>query len=125
MPVRRLAAHPWLFENRGRVAVMRGPVLYCLEQAGNQGIDPREVSLPAGGKLSARHVPDLLGGVTVIEGEALVRPVAESWAERLYRPVEAIEPANAADRKPVTLIPYFAWANREPGPMEVWLGSGD
>jgi DUF1680 family protein len=123
MPVRRLAAHPHLFENRGRVAIMRGPVLYCLEQAGNRGVDPKDVRLPADAELTARHAPDLLGGVTVIEGEALVQPVAGSWVGQLYQPVETVGPAEAAHRTPVTLIPYFVWANREPGPMEVWLGS--
>jgi DUF1680 family protein len=121
MPVRRLAAHPYVFENRGRAAIMRGPVLYCLEQAGNGSVDPRDVRLAAGADLTAHHEPDLLGGVTVIEGEALVQSPPPSWDARLYQPVETIEPAGPPERTPVTLIPYFAWANREPGPMEVWL----
>jgi len=123
MPVRRLAAHPHLFENRGRIAIMRGPVLYCLERAGNGTVDPRDVRLPADAELSARHEPDLLGGVTVLEVEALVQPLADSWTNRLYQPLGAVGQASPADRQRITLIPYFVWANREPGPMEVWLGT--
>jgi DUF1680 family protein len=124
MPVRRLAAHPYLFENRDRVAIMRGPVLYCLEQAGNPGIDPRAVRLPVDAALAPRHDPDLLGGVTVIDGEALLQPPAAGWEDRLYRPVEEADalPVGNPERRPVTFIPYFTWANREPGAMEVWLG---
>ena len=45
MPVQKLESHPHVFENTGRVAVMRGPILYCLEEAGNDGLDRATFSL--------------------------------------------------------------------------------
>ncbi|MEZ4505036.1 MAG: glycoside hydrolase family 127 protein [Thermomicrobiales bacterium] len=55
MAVRFLVSHPNLFENRGRTAVMRGPLLYCLERAGNSGLDPRDARLPSSPHVSVEH----------------------------------------------------------------------
>ncbi len=122
MPVRQLQAHPHLFENAGRVAVMRGPVLYCLEEAGNEGIDPRDVIVSSDSKFSVSHQAGLLGGVTTLTLPVSLESPDPVWDGQLYAVANV---AAAASRHDATarLIPYFVWANRVPGRMEVWLRS--
>jgi len=114
MPVERVAAHPGVAADVGKVALRRGPVVYCLEACDNpSGL---AVLLPRRAKLTARFVPGLLGGVSVIEGQGLA-VAAKGWASELYRPASEVE------TRPVRLraIPYYAWDNRQPGAMAVWL----
>lgn len=120
MPVRRVESHPFVTENSGRVALMRGPLLYCLEQADNPGIDLRELVLPGSAELSASFRPELLGGVVALTGEFEQRLLSTEWSGALYRETG---PTSAAQSQPVgiTAIPYYAWANREPGRMRVWI----
>ena len=116
MPVQRLKAHPKVEADIGRVALQRGPLVYCLEAADNDG-RVRNLVIPPEGPLAARHRPDLLGGVTVITGQALaVHRVA--WPESLYLPSSSVPGASPVE---FTAIPYFANANRQPGDMMVWL----
>jgi uncharacterized protein len=119
MPVRRVEAHPWATANHGRVALMRGPLVYCVEQADHEGVDVRDLLLPMDAPFTATHEDQLLGGVTVLRAPALSRDRA-AWTGRLYRPAGA---GPEALRRPARLaaIPYYAWANRAPGPMQVWL----
>jgi DUF1680 family protein len=90
MEIERVKADPRVKDNAGRVAIRRGPIVYCAEGVDNGG-KAMELKLPADVKLIAEHRDDLLGGVTVIK---------------------------AGD---ITLVPYYAWDNREPGEMAVWL----
>ncbi len=116
MEPRLMISHPLVEECRNQVAVLRGPVLYCLEGHDlPEGVPLHEVHLPRNIQLAARHESDLLGGVTVLEGEAVRLPEGD-WAGRLYKPLP-----RASERVPLRLIPYFAWANRGPAPMSVWL----
>ncbi|HSH80875.1 MAG TPA: beta-L-arabinofuranosidase domain-containing protein [Herpetosiphonaceae bacterium] len=122
MSVRRVECHPYVAENRGRTAIMRGPLLYCIEQADNAGYDPRDVVLPANGALTPEFHNDLLGGVVVLRGQAEVRQVPREWAGSLYRAAQSTRQEEHRGREvELTAIPYLAWANREPGRMQVWL----
>ena len=106
MPVRRVVANEKVEADRGRVAVERGPLVYCVEAPDND----RRVSnfiLPDGAALSAEMRPDLLNGVVAIKGEA------EALSEKSGRSV--------TEKKAITLIPYYAWANRGRSEMEVWI----
>jgi DUF1680 family protein len=111
-------------ENNGRVALQRGPIVYCLEQLDQQkGIEISEVAVaaPAKGSLSGgfneSYEKDLLDGVVVLRHEgALVQPSAARKA--LY--FSASAPASTSTKLPLTFIPYYAWANRQPSPMQVW-----
>src|SRR5690606_12051445 len=76
MPVERVESHPGVKFNAGRTALQRGPIVYCLEGADNKG-RVRHLSLPRGAELVPEHRPDLLGGVTVLRGEALA--AEEGW----------------------------------------------
>jgi uncharacterized protein len=118
MPIRLLESNPHVLGNLGRVAVMRGPLIYCLEQADNDGADVWDIYLPENVELAASEQPDLLGGVTVLTGQGLalqhnstelLYSDYQPRAERKFQPVE------------VCAIPYYAWANREPGAIQVWL----
>ncbi|HSA94741.1 MAG TPA: beta-L-arabinofuranosidase domain-containing protein, partial [Acidobacteriota bacterium] len=106
MPVRRVVAHEAVEADRGRIAVERGPLVYCAEGVDNDGRVSNLV-LPDGVALAAEPRPDLLGGIVVIKGEA------EALSEKAGKIV--------SEKKPVTLIPYYSWANRGRGEMAVWL----
>jgi DUF1680 family protein len=100
MPVRRIYAHENLAENRGKVALMRGPVVYCFEGIDHPGTDLFQVTLPREAELTSSHRQDLLGGVTVVQASGL---------------------DGARQAVGLTAIPYFAWANRGKCPMNLWL----
>lgn len=106
MPVRRVVANAAVEADRGRVAVERGPLVYCAEGPDNDGRVANLV-LPDGAVLSAGARPELLNGVVVITGEA------EAVSEKAGKIV--------TEKKLLTLIPYYAWANRGKSEMEVWL----
>lgn len=117
MPVRMLASHPYVVNNRGRAALMRGPLVYCVEQADHPGADVWELALPAQPDWRVTHEPGLLGGVTVLRTQALRQVDAATGP--LYRPFDATPPRYAPAA--LTAIPYYAWANRDAGPMQAWL----
>ena len=122
MPPRRLVSHPAVEENTARVALARGPLLFCVEGADNAANVP-DLFLPDAAEITADERPDLLGGTVVLSAEATVDPPAPGWSGRLYRPLAEVEPP---DPRPVqlTAIPYHLWANRDPSPMRVWLRRG-
>ena len=121
MGVHRVECHPYVAENAGRVALTRGPILYCVEQADNPGLDPRDVLLSADADFAATFRPNLLGGVVVLRGRAEVIPPGDAWANRLYRTAAPRLERPQSRSVEMSAIPYYAWANREPGPMQVWL----
>jgi DUF1680 family protein len=122
MPVRRLRAHPRVLADTGRVALARGPLVYCLEAVDHPGVDPWDMVLPEGADLVAEPRPDLLGGVTGLRAEGVVRP-ATAWEGALYRERGALPGEAPGQPAALYAVPYFAWANREAGPMQVWLRS--
>ena len=103
MPIRRVHADPRVAANVGRVALQRGPLVYCVE-AVDHGGRVGHLVLPPDAPLSAEHRADLLGGVTVITGRAQTR-----LDDGRTEPVE------------LTAIPYYAWNHRGAGEMAVWL----
>ncbi len=116
MAPRLVEANPLVEETRNQVAVMRGPVVYCLESPDlPSGVRFTEVSIPADIRLRARYDPRLLGGVAVIEGKARLATQGD-WSGLLYRTLRP-----GAGSVDVKLIPYYAWANRGPSFMSVWL----
>jgi hypothetical protein len=129
MEIRRIMAHERVEADRGRVALERGPIVYCAEWPEFIDRPPAAIQDPArrdrleAGSRSAGHVwnlvlpdsarlapefrPSLLGGVQVLVGEALAASVADG---RLR-----------GDTIGFTAIPYYAWAHRGPGEMSVWF----
>jgi DUF1680 family protein len=114
MPVVLVESSPHVRENRGKAAVTRGPVVYCLEEADN-GKELYRLNLGTPNGYSVIHEKGFLEGVTVI---SFVGKREKDWQEdSLYRPLE--DPA--LEDKTLRFIPYYAWANRGPGEMTVWV----
>jgi DUF1680 family protein len=108
MPVRRVVANALVKDDLGKVALERGPVVYCAEWPDNGG-QVSNLALADDDVLTAEHRDDLLEGITVIRGE-----VTALFAGR------GGEPA-ARKRQQFLAIPYYAWAHRGQGEMSVWL----
>ena len=83
MPVQRVYAHPKVADDRGRVALMRGPLVYCLEADDNDA-DILNVALPVDAELTAERRGALLEGVTVIRGKGLTAD--KTPLRRAFRP---------------------------------------
>ena len=113
MEIKRIYAHPNVRMNAGKIAIARGPMIYCLEESDNGSV-LTDIALPREAALEASYDPDLLGGVMVISGEALRS--GESPSDDLYdtKPPEKV----VASLKG---IPYYAWNNRGEGEMLVWI----
>lgn len=115
MPVERIFANLKVRENIGKVAIQRGPVVYCLEEIDN-GSNLPAIFLAADANLTAEYRKDFLGGVTVITGTAHKVDESSCLSNELYSSTEI----KYKDTK-ITAIPYYAWDNRETGEMLVWL----
>ena len=114
LAVERIHAHPEIRHDAGRAAIRRGPLVYCLEGVDN-GVPLNSLVLPADARLTPRDEPGLLGGVVTLEGQARAQPVSD-WGDDLYR---TTPPAEHPVR--IKAVPYYAWDNRDPGEMLVWV----
>ena len=121
MPVQVLEANYRVTEDSGRVAVQRGPLLYCLEEEDQSNVALSDVTLDVAKNPSAQFHPerkdDLLGGVIVLhhDGVAVERASTEAPLYSRFVP----RPAKTR-RVPLTFIPYYSWANRNATAMQVW-----
>lgn len=96
MPVRRVLANENIKTNHGKIAFERGPVLYCAEGKDNNG-KALSIQIPKDQQFTTEYQNDFLGGVTVLK---------------------------TTSPSPVTLIPYYAWANRGANEMTIWFDGG-
>ena len=116
MPVRTVVASPRVTDDRGRVAVERGPLVYCTEWADNGDINPHHLLLPRQAQFdvqSAYSIQNTEGDgktfyVTAITAKAQEASIADDG--RL-----------AVKDVAIKLIPYYAWNHRGAGKMDVWL----
>jgi len=119
MDPRLIEAHPWIESTRGSVAIERGPLVYCLEQADHPDTSIADIEIDAEAPLESAWVSGGLEGVTVVRGSGWAVDTT-SWKDRLYRPV--VRGGSAPRRQTaLTAIPYYAWANRGPRAMRVWV----
>jgi DUF1680 family protein len=109
MPVRRVMADSHVEDDLAKVALERGPLIYCVEWPDVKQGQVLNLVLPDGASLAAEFRPDLLNGVEVITGQA------ESL--RFTDPQKQV----ASEKVEFAAIPYYAWANRGRGEMAVWL----
>jgi DUF1680 family protein/DNA-binding LacI/PurR family transcriptional regulator len=116
MPVQRIYAHARVTADRGRVALQRGPVVYCLEEADN-GSNLDSVLLPRDAPIEASDEPDLLGGVVVLRARGL-REGSDEAEDRDSAYSNRALPVHDVD---LLAVPYFAWDNRLTGDMLVWI----
>jgi DUF1680 family protein len=124
MPVRVMESHPRVRENVGRVALMRGPLLYCLEAMDHPGHELNEIVLPLDATFTFSFQQDLLGGVVTLQTQGRVQPSEEGWHNQLYRRVQLSLEADRGEVIGVKAVPYYAWGNRDPGQMQVWIRRG-
>ena len=117
LDIEKLEANPNVLQSRGKIALRRGPLVYCLEQADNQA-DLDRIALPATAKLTEHFEPGLLGGVTVITGEGRLQD-SSGWEHQLYRPARAA----IGEAASIKAIPYCVWGNRGQQRMMVWIDS--
>lgn len=118
MPIQAVFANPAVRQLEGRVAIQRGPIVYCLEGADhNQMIlDCITVnSKDIASNFTVEFHPELLNSVAVIRGQGKAI-IARGEDAPLYSDQEPQEQEVA-----ITAIPYCVWDNREPGEMRVWL----
>jgi len=107
LEVRKIIADPKVKENRGRMAIERGPVVYCCEWADAADGHVLDLLFDAKAELKPSFDKELYGGVTIIAAEA----------RKISNPSAAPEP--------IKLIPYYLWANRGAGEMSVWLSKAE
>ncbi|MGH9848771.1 MAG: glycoside hydrolase family 127 protein, partial [Blastocatellia bacterium] len=112
MPVRRVVANDQVVADRGRVALQRGPIVYCAEWPDNPGGHVRNLLLPDSARLAAEFKPDLLNGVTVVKARAFGLSF-DAQGKALKNEQELMA------------IPYYAWANRGRGEMLVWIPNNE
>ena len=120
-----LEANPAVTEDAGKVVLQRGPVVFCMEEL-DQKARARQVNLGdyvahTTGETKVRFDPKLLDGVTVLEHPGSITPTGEEVA--LYHQAGTETTKGAAEKTMLTLIPYYAWSNREPTAMQVWITS--
>jgi uncharacterized protein len=117
MIVERAYANPRVRHDAGRVALTRGPLVYCFEGVDNS-FSLSSASVPKDAQFVFAFEPDTLDGVVTLVAEASVESTTD-WSNALYRrEPPKTEPA------PIRAVPYFAWDNRAPGEMLVWLREG-
>jgi DUF1680 family protein len=114
-PVRLLTSHPRVGQGHQRVAVTRGPLVYCVEQADHDH-DVRDLRLAGTEEWKIINVADL-PEVTALSTEGLSIEDHPGTLHHAWSP--DLQPSHRS--APITAIPYFAWANREAGPMTVLL----
>jgi DUF1680 family protein len=118
MPIQTVFANPAVRHLEGRVAIQRGPVVYCLEGADHGQIILDRIAVDAADiakRFTIEYRPDLLGGVSVICGKGRVIE-DNGWENALYR---SEQPKDSEIQ--LTAVPYCVWDNREPGEMRVWM----
>jgi DUF1680 family protein len=108
MPVRRIVANEKVEADHGRVALQRGPLVYCAEGVDNPDKHVRNLLLSEKASFDAEFKQNLLGGITVIKGDAIALSYDANGKVHEVR-------------QQFTAIPYYAWENRGPGQMEVWI----
>jgi DUF1680 family protein len=107
MPVQRLKANVRVEADKRRVALTRGPIVYCFEGADNGGA-VQNIVIPPGTEFTPKYQANLLGGVTVLSATAtaVFKTAAKQWVSQPFQ---------------VTATPYYANANRGTCPMQVWM----
>lgn len=115
MPVQAMVSHPKVAATQGKVALVRGPLIYCIESIDND-LAPASLVLNRKPKFKLERWPDRLGGVIAIHTSAGVE--AESvWQKRLY----STHTPTSKTMKPIVAIPFYANRNRGAAQMAVWI----
>ena len=96
MPVQKIRPNEMVKEDLGKIALQRGPLVYCIEEADNKG-GVLNRHLPDGLEFEVEFKPDLLGGINILKSDSMAKLPA------------------------LVAIPYYAWSHRGIGEMTVWI----
>lgn len=116
MPVRRVYANPLVRHAAGKVAIQRGPLVYCLEEADN-GAQLHNLSLPKASTFRKVQGVGLLKGKVLLQADG-VRVLTAHEDKPLY---SFDNRQTAVEKQTLTFIPWFSWANRGEGEMRIWV----
>ena len=117
MPVRRVYGNPLLRHVAGKVAVQRGPLVYCLEEADN-GAELHNLWLPKESEFSLIEGKGIFAHKVLIQADGLRMTSEKADQQALYHYDKS--PVKAEPKK-LTFIPWFSWANRGEGEMRIWV----
>ena len=110
-----LEAHPLVKADKGKVALQRGPFVYCMEEQDN-GKQLHLLALTGAIRPHFRR-DDILGDIVCLDAEGEVRVTEDEWQDTLYR----VRQKPQTIPKQLTFIPYYSWGNRSLGEMQVWI----
>lgn len=116
MPILEWNAHPMVKNNRGKVAVQRGPFVYCAEEVDNT--EHLHLYTLVNKPVSMKKSDGKLGEFVALVGEAEKEKINETWINQLYQSSKIKDDRLMTN---LTLIPYHLWANRSVGEMLVWI----
>lgn len=121
MTTHLLKANPAVTEDRGRVAFQRGPIVFCMEhldQADHSaGMNLAGYTVRLDGETTTHFEPELLNGVMMLSHPAMLSDISTDTG--LYFSASTPKPQETPTT--IRLIPYYAWANRDPASMQVWI----
>ena len=122
LAVQVLQSHPHALCNTDRMALKRGPVVYCLEQVDNPDFHVWDIALDAQAQPEPEVRADAPDGAAVLRGSGRALDHGD-FGERLYAPACETERAGRSSGRDVSFVavPYYSWANREAGPMITWV----
>ncbi|RNL55736.1 glycoside hydrolase family 127 protein [Pedobacter jejuensis] len=103
MQVKKIIANEQLVDDKGKISLQRGPLMFCGESIDNDGVIA-SIKIPSNAKFTANFSPDILNGIIKLK-----TPAINSLSSVAQKNVE------------LTVIPYYAWANRGKGEMSVWF----
>ena len=107
MEVKKVIAHKALNDNKDKIALQRGPMIYCAEWKDNEG-SLSNLIIPKDAVFQPQNKEGLLNGVTVLQGEVMRKDSLEKGVKKVM----------------LTAIPYYSWANRGKGEMMIWFPQG-
>ncbi len=121
MEIHEIRANPYIKHNIGKVAIQKGPFVYCLEEVDN-GKNLHLITLPKDAEYKYEFDSEMLDGVGKIKVHGKRMIINSNWKNKLYKrntEVSVYENSN------LTFIPYYSWANRSAGEMRVWIDKDD
>ncbi|MEZ0537723.1 glycoside hydrolase family 127 protein [Caldicellulosiruptoraceae bacterium PP1] len=114
--IKKIRSNPNVRENIGKIAVTKGPIVFCAEEVDN-GKNLNQIFIDENASISLKFDKEILDGVFVVEMNGY-KIDSEKWGDEPYK-----EEAYKLIPHKIKLIPYYAWANRGIGEMSVWLNT--
>ena len=111
MTIKRVQATDKIKANRGKVALMRGPIVFCLEEVDHDAT-VLNIALPRDADLTAHYEEGLLEGVVTVTGQGRVHQFVADDDGGVKQQTRSVD---------IKAVPYYAWDNRTPGEMKVWI----